>query len=238
MNVREWFASLSPRLQSAIVVLVASGSIAVGGFAEGVDGPREIAWPPYTPPDSVMQLVIATVPPGISDYDRDDWSHWRTLNCRTTRNDVLVDEVTDATDLEFRARSDGKQCAVIAGEWFDPYTGETFTDPRDLDIDHLVPLKNAHLSGGWDWDAAERKAYANYLDDPQHLIAVESSANREKGADGPEEWKPAGEYWCQYAVDWIGVKAAWDLTATPDEWGALEEMLATCPGGAPEVVEP
>jgi len=74
-----------------------------------------------------------------------------------------------------------------------------------------------------------RERYANYLDDPQHLIAVTASANRSKGARGPEDWKPEDRsYWCQYAVDWITIKDDWGLTVTQREHDALVEMLDTC----------
>ena len=43
-------------------------------------------------------------------------------------------------------------------------------------------------------------------------------------------------YHCRYAVDWIVVKAHWELTATEDEWDALGDMLQTC-DGPPEIVE-
>ena len=71
-----------------------------------------------------------------------------------------------------------------------------------------------------------------------HLIAVTSSANRSKGADGPEEWKPSNESrWCEYAVAWIEIKATWQLTATQSESDALLEMLRTCnPPAAAEVI--
>ena len=103
------------------------------------------------------------------------------------------------------------------------------TDPGKLYIDHMVPLGNAHASGAWKWSAERREQYANYLADPQNLIAVTASANRSKGARGPEEWRPDDRsYWCQYAVDWITIKDTWELTATTAEFTALEEMLATC----------
>ena len=118
---------------------------------------------------------------------------------------------------------------MTSGEWLAPYTGTVLTDPSKLDIDHMVPLGNAHASGASSWSANQRERYANYLDDPQHLIAVAASANRSKGARGPEDWKPENRsYWCQYAVDWITIKNDWGLTVTQQEHGALVEMLNIC----------
>ena len=93
----------------------------------------------------------------------------------------------------------------------------------------MVPLGNVHASGTWRWTAQQRERCANHLVDPQHLIAVTASANRSKGARGPEEWEPDNEaYWCQYAIDWVKIKDTWDLTVTAAEFAAVEEMLATC----------
>ena len=101
--------------------------------------------------------------------------------------------------------------------------------PGDLDIDHLVPLKNAHDSGGWAWSSARKEDYANYLEDPGHLIAVTNTANRSKGAKGPEEWRPSDEgYWCKYATDWTEVKFEWGLTMSQGEAEAVITMLDTC----------
>lgn len=129
------------------------------------------------------------------------------------------------TEPSFRT---DRKCRVTSGEWLAPYTGTVVTDPGKLDIDHMVPLGNAHVSGASNWSANQRERYANYLDDPQHLIAVTASANRSKGARGPEDWKPdVRSYWCQYAVDWITIKEDWDLTITQQEHDALVEMLNT-----------
>ena len=64
------------------------------------------------------------------------------------------------------------------------------------------------------------------------MIAVNLSANRSKGARGPDEWKPSNtEYWCEYAYDWIRIKDYWNLTVTQSEWDALVSMIETCPAG-------
>ena len=174
----------------------------------------------------ILALAVAESSAELPVYSRDDWRHWTDEDgdCQDTRNEVLLAEnLVDAT-----YRSD-RRCRVASGQWFAPYSSTVVTVPSDLDIDHMVPLANAHKSGAWQWSPERKRLYANYLDDPSHLIAVTASANRSKGAKGPDEWKPPdGSYWCQYAVDWITVKFDWELTATPEEFVALDQMLATC----------
>ena len=43
----------------------------------------------------------------------------------------------------------------------DSYTGETVTDATRVEIDHMIPFKNAHDSGGWAWDKTRKAAFAN-----------------------------------------------------------------------------
>ncbi len=74
----------------------------------------------------------------------------------------------------------GNGCDVVAGRWVDIYTGSVFTDPSLLDVDHMVPLADAHRSGGAVWDAARKAVYANDLALADALIAVSASANRSK----------------------------------------------------------
>ena len=179
-----------------------------------------------TIPTSVLRVTVSTIPSNLPTYDRHDWKHWTDADgdCQDARQEVLVAE--SRTGPSFRT---DRKCRVTSGEWLAPYTDTVVTDPGRLDIDHLVPLGNAHASGAWRWSADDRERYANYLRDPQHLIAVTASANRSKGARGPEAWKPADQsYWCQYATDWITIKATWVLTATKAEHDALVQMLNTC----------
>ncbi len=119
----------------------------------------------------------------------------------------------------------------MSGYWYGSFSG-TYTDnPSSFDIDHFVPLANAHDSGGWVWNAATKNAFYNDLVDPQHLIAVSASENRSKGARSPDEWKPSDRtYWCQYAVSWTSIKSRWGLTVTTAEQAALLLMIETCDG--------
>jgi hypothetical protein len=173
------------------------------------------------------RLNVVPVRDDIPKYSRDDWKHWNDTDkdCQNTRAEVLIEESTAAPTF-----ASDRRCRVTGGIWNGPYSGQTFTDAGDLDIDHLVPLKNAHRSGGWQWNQERKEDYANSMASDFHLIAVDKSANRAKGAKGPEAWQPPDStYHCRYAQHWIKVKHAWDLTATEAEWQALEEMLTTCP---------
>ena len=190
--------------------------------------PRSVAPASTIPADraAVPRLNIAPVPGRLPDYDRKDWKHWTDADrdCQNTRAEVLIAEST--APVTFTRE---KECTVATGRWLDPFTGTTFTDAGDLDVDHLVPLANAHRSGGWRWSADRKRQFANSLAYANHLAAVSAAANRAKGAKGPEGWQPPNpDHHCQYARDWIAVKDEWGLTATAAEWAALAEMLGEC----------
>lgn len=51
--------------------------------------------------------------------------------------------------------ADPGECRAGGGVWRDPYTGLTFSNSRDLDIDPMVLLGNAHGSGSPPGDAGD-----------------------------------------------------------------------------------
>ena len=111
----------------------------------------------------------------------------------------------------------------------DLYTGETFTDPGDLDIDHYIPLAEAHRSGADTWTAQRREDFANDLTHPDALIAVSASANRSKSDRDPAGWLPPDTgYQCAYVDTWVAIKGIWDLTIDSEERAAIDEVLGGC----------
>ena len=177
-------------------------------------------------PAAFLAITVAPVPADIPQYSRSQWKHWtdKDGDCQDARQEALISESL----VEVTFESD-RECRVETGRWYGAFSGIFVEAPGDLDIDHLVPLKNAHDSGGWAWNPARKESYANYLGDPDHLIGVTKGANRSKGAKGPEEWRPPDEgYWCQYATDWTEVKMEGGLTMTQRESEAVIEMLDSC----------
>ena len=162
-------------------------------------------------------------------YDRSDWPHWSDDDgdCMDARHETL------AAQSARQVRTDRHGCRVTAGVWFGPYTGQVFTDPTDLDVDHVVPLQEAHDSGGHSWSTERRRAFANDLAFGRSLMAVEAAANRSKGAKGPEEWLPPSEdHLCVYVADWTLVKHRWGLSMDERERVTVGNVLAACSTGA------
>ena len=181
---------------------------------------------PDPTPTTTLVITVAAIPADIPDYHRSDWRHWADADgdCQDARQEVLIAESLVAVTFET-----DRQCRVETGQWWAPHLGHHLDNPSHLDVDHHVPLKNAHDSGGWSWDAMKKEQYANYLEDPDHLVAISSRHNRSKGARGPEEWAPPDNaLWCEYATDWAEIKARWDLTMTPVESEIVMDMLGTC----------
>ena len=89
--------------------------------------------------------LLASLLLPIVEYDRGAFGGWWDADgdCLNTRQEVLLAEsLVTATVID---------CRVVSGLWFDPFTGQTFVDPGELDVDHLVPLKEAFISGASEW---------------------------------------------------------------------------------------
>jgi len=154
-------------------------------------------------------------------YDRKLFPHWiRISGTCDTRETVLKRDGTDVVT--------SSSCAATSGTWVSPYDDVTTTVPTDLDIDHLVPLREAWVSGARLWTTARRQALANDLVRPQ-LIAVTDNLNQAKGDKDPAEWMPPlASFHCTYVQAWVTVKHFYELSVNPEEKSALDGFLAGC----------
>jgi hypothetical protein len=173
---------------------------------------------------STILSVLATIPvmnEHPQGYSRSLFKHWIDADgdgC-DTREEVLIAESTS------KAQVDPYGCKVIEGDWFSPYEGATYTQPSNLDVDHMVPLKEAWDSGAWNWTASQRQAFANDLTDPRPLIAVLNSQNRSKSDKDPSNWiPPRTSYLCTYLANWVAVKSRWKLSMDQSEAGRIRNL--------------
>src|SRR4051794_32098108 len=91
-----------------------------------------------------------------------------------------------------------------------------------LDVDHVVPLKEAWRSGAAEWSTQDRRAFANDLTRSQ-LVAVSARSNRSKADKDPARWQPPlADYRCTYGRAWVSVKHVYGLTIDTAERSALE----------------
>ena len=183
------------------------------------------ATPPGIPTAATARTYLATLTVAAwthtTTYDRDLFPTWDTISGTCdTRETVLKRDGTGVVT--------SSACAATSGKWYSPYDGATWSASSDVDIDHMVPLKNAWISGAWAWTTAKRESFANDLTDPQ-LLAVTDNVNQSKSDRSPDAWKPPlTSYHCTYARMWVKVKYAWKLTVTSAEKSAVTSMLATC----------
>ncbi len=170
--------------------------------------------------------TIAVMNEYSSGYDRDLFKHWIDADgdgCNTREEVLIAESLTPA-------QVDAYGCKVIEGDWYSPFDNVTHTLPGGLDIDHMVPLKEAWDSGAWAWTARQRQLFANDLSDRRPLIAVSAGANRSKGEKDPVNWLPTNTaYRCTYLADWVAIKAHWKLSMDQSEFGRVKNLLtASC----------
>lgn len=145
-----------------------------------------------------------------------------------TRNDILNRDLTDTR------HSDNKKCVVITGVLDnDPYTGRTINFRRGvstssaIQIDHIVSLKDAWLSGADALTPEERVRFAN---DPDNLIASDGPENMSKGSKAADTWLVPNnpDFRCTYVAHQVLVKANYGLSVSASEKKAMTTTLDNC----------
>ncbi|MEU6433799.1 HNH endonuclease family protein [Streptomyces albidoflavus] len=177
-----------------------------------------------------LQEAVALLPLAAErreGYRRDLYKHWnRGENASDgcdTRREVILSEALVAPEVSSR-------CQIAGGQWESYYDGVRVTSASALDVDHIVPLAEVHDSGGYDWPAGRREAYANDQGSPLTLVAVTAKSNRSKADKDPAQWMPpAPEAHCRYAAEWVSTKLRWTLSADSQEQQALARTAQDCP---------
>jgi hypothetical protein len=221
-----------PRTRALVLLAVLAGASLTGckvpdGLASGSQAGAQptgtAAAPPIAPGEAKAQLAqLKVAVRGTMDgYSREKFPHWDKVDgACDTREQVLKRDGKDVTT--------NSDCAPKSGTWVSEYDGETWKKASDVDIDHMVPLGQAWVSGAKSWTQERREQFANDLIRPQ-LHAVTDNLNEQKSDKAPDQWKPPlVSYWCTYATDWIVVKSNYGLTITVPEKTALESMLQHC----------
>ena len=116
---------------------------------------------------------------------------------------------------------------IIAGigKIYGPYTGQCFGTSRETDIEHIVPLSEAHDSG---LCAASAATKARFARDVLNLTLASPRVNRyEKGAKDAAEWQPRRNA-CWFVNRTLEVRRKYGLSIDRREAVAIERRLAGC----------
>ena len=173
----------------------------------------------------LIYILLLTSVIYASDYNRSLFFYPsdEDEDCQDTRTEVLIKQ--NLHDVR-KVRLSDNRCDVVTGLWFDNYSGKYIHNPKLIEIDHIIPLKEAWLSGADKWDNEKRKRFANYLKDDKHLIVISIRENRTKGSKPPQEWLPYNiDYHIEYCRIWCKIKVKWNLTATKEEVKFLKDIL-------------
>lgn len=179
---------------------------------------------------NTTQLTLEDLEDRLPKYNRREHFYgWinadPTSNCFDTRTEVLLRDADKQVEVVFK---DTKKCNVARGLWHDPYTGDDFKTSTSIQIDHVVPLKHAYLTGAAAWKTSRRCTYSNFLNNNVHLLAVSGHENMSKGGKSPDGYMPPNEsYACEYVAQWMKIKAVWKLKATAAERRAIESVVQT-----------
>jgi hypothetical protein len=222
-------------LAAVTALLVLSGCAISNGVeatpGDGTTGGKSSGVPVSGPSGSALKALAAIPIKGRAantGYSRAEFgAAWKDTdhNGCDQRNDILRRDLTNET---FKAGTKG--CIVLSGTLADPYTGKTIAfrkaDAAAIQIDHMVALQNAWVTGANKWTTAKRTALAT---DPLNLMAVDGPTNESKGSGDAATWLPRPQFRCTYVARQVAVKTKYGAWMTAGEHAAIEKILKTCP---------
>ena len=111
------------------------------------------------------------------------------------------------------------------GSIWSPYTGRTFTDRRETDIEHIVARSEAHDSGLCAATANTRRRFST---DQLNLTLASPNVNRQQKRDhDTADWLPMLNR-CWFADRVVRVRQKYNLSIDRREADALERVLDSC----------
>ena len=122
----------------------------------------------------------------------------------------------------------------MGGRICGPYTGRTFSDRSETDIEHIVATSEAHDSGMCAMDAATKRRFASDLD---NLTLASPGVNRhQKSGKDAGEWLPERNL-CWFANQVVSVKRKYSLSVDSRERNALERVLSGCSSTVMDILD-
>ena len=218
----------TPRRLPAYVLSVVVAVLASGCAGQATTGsPSAPAAAPRTSALAAVSRLAVKGRAPKTGYSRDQFGDgWASVDGCDTRDRILA---RDLRAKSFRVAT--HRCVVVSGRLADPYTSATIAYVRGggagVDIDHVVALGDAWQKGAQRWTHHRRVTFAN---DPLNLLAVDASANRQKGDGDTATWLPRNKaFRCTYVARQVSVKLKYALSVTRAERAAMLRVLGRCP---------
>ncbi len=134
----------------------------------------------------------------------------------------------ERSDYRYPASIESRIIASQTGRVYGPYTGRTFSGPRQTDIEHIVATSEAHDSGLCAASQGVRKQFARDL---LNLTLAAPEVNRcsagAKCGKDAAEWLPDLNQ-CWFVARIIQVRRKYDLTIDSREARAIDRVIAGC----------
>ena len=170
-----------------------------------------------------------------SKFVQSDWGLWAPINtssCWTSKKEAIaIQAVPDSliyNDINHKETKDkNNACSIVEGEWVDPYSGKKIKDVSEITVDHVVSLKQANKSGGYEWDKETKEKFANDVTD--NLLVVSKESYEEKNGKSISEYSPKSKlYQCTYAKNYLNVIEKYDLAINNKDEKSLNKYLSEC----------
>ena len=161
---------------------------------------------------------------GDDSSSEDDSSSVTWLGLRVEDELECEDNTYNSRHYAYGSNADVTIAASMGGI-YGPYEDACFEEYTDVDVEHIVARKEAHVSGLCERKTEERYSFGNDL---FNMTLASPDVNRRLKSDNdPGEWLPDNNAcWFVYRV--IEVKRKYDLSIDTTERDAMNEVLARC----------